>query len=313
MIYIINKIQMASSINTYNNLDETVKLQRSQSIKSDTSSKLYATLMMTKEDNSRRESAKNAKIKDLLVVDSKEQLSESDKEKIWYTLDYLRIRWVDSSIFSKLATGDFSKIKNHKTTSDRAEALVQLVIEKAGESLGIKNSEMDKFKKDIDDRVNAIMRWRNAEVGNNIAEDISLTKWTTSRARFYGDKIKGIIAKHTDETTGEIKWDEGNCYMEVIKNANYATIPMRKKTFTRYTVPIKFSWRDINKQTENTLNALKQKSEESKDNKERFAINSIIKNLQWAYNHYKKKIWVSNKAFDEAKRSNEDRIYRNAA
>ena len=83
---------MASSINTYNNLDETVKLQRSQSIKNSTSSKLYATLMMTKEDSSKRESAKNAKIKDLLVADSKEQLSESDKEKIRYTLDYLRIR-----------------------------------------------------------------------------------------------------------------------------------------------------------------------------------------------------------------------------
>jgi hypothetical protein len=43
------------------------------------------------------------------------------------------------------------------------------------------------------------------------------------------------------------------------------------------------------------------------------AINYVIKRLQEAYNCYKESIWVSNSRFDEVQRSNEDRIYRNAA
>ena len=58
---------------------------------------------------------------------------------------------------------------------------------------------------------------------------------------------------------------------------------------------------------------MEKKSEESADNKEKLAINYVIKRLQEAYNCYKESIWVSNSRFDEVQRSNEDRIYRNAA
>lgn len=293
------------SFNTYNTLDEQVKLKRSQTVQNNTSSNLYATLMMTKEDGSKRESAKNSRIKDLLVSDSKEQLSESDKEKIWYTLDYLRIRWVDASVFSKLTAEDFSRIKSHKTASNRAEELVQVIIEKASDSLAVADKDKSEFKRDINDHVNAMMKWRNAEIGNNIAEDISLTKWTTRRVRYFGNKIKKII----DDHGGDIS----KCYKEVMKNANYAALPMRKRSITRYPVPIKFSWRDMNKQTENTLRLLEKKSEESDNQKEKLAINYIIKRLQEAYNCYKESIWVSNARFDSVQRSNEDRIYRAAA
>ena len=68
--------------------------------------------------------------------------------------------------------------------------------------------------------------------------------------------------------------------MDVIKYANYATLPPRKRAKNRYIIPMRFSWRNTNKQVGATLEALNKKSEESNDTKERFAINSIIKNLQ---------------------------------
>lgn len=291
------------SVNTYNTLDEQVKLKRSQTIQNNTSSNLYATLMMTKEDAKNR--ASNNRVKDLLVSDSKEQLSESDKEKIWYTLDYLRIKWVNNDIFANMTTEDFDKIKSHKTASNRAEELIQIVIEKASDNLTTNSKEKTELKKDINEHVSAMMRWRNAEVGNNIAEDISLTKWTTRRVRYFWNKIRKIIK----DNGGDIS----KCYKEVIKNANYAALPMRKRTIIRYPVPIKFSWRDINKQTENTLNLLEKKSKESDNQKEKLAINYIIKRLQEAYNCYKESIWVSNSKFDSVQRWNEDRIYGAAA
>lgn len=295
---------MSSSINTsYAKLDEQLKLKRSQAVQNDTSSNLYATLMMTKEDGAKRVSKNNNKIKDLLTVDDKEQLSEWDKEKIWYTLDYLRIKWVNKDIFSNIKAKDFNKIKSHKTASTIAEELVNIIIEKASDSMSDKDKT--EFKKDINEHVNAMMRWKNAEVGNNIAEDISLTKWTTRRVRYFWDKIKNIIKK----SDGDIS----KCYMDVIKNANYAALPMRKRTTNRYIIPMKFWWRNINKQVENTLNLLEEKSEESNDPKEKLAINYIIKRLQEAYNCYKESIWVSNSRFDEVKRWNEDSIYGMAA
>jgi hypothetical protein len=101
--------------------------------------------------------------------------------------------------------------------------------------------------------------------------------------------------------------------MSVIKYANYATLPPRKRASTRYIVPMKFGWRNTNKQVSNTLQALKKKSEESTDKKEQFAINSIIKNLQLAFNYYKEKTGVDNASFDDVRISNEDLIYRNVA
>ena len=288
---------------TYNKLDEQLKLKRSQAVQNNASSNLYAALMMTKENASKKESKNNNRIKDLLVTNDKEQLSESDKEKIWYTLDYLRIKWVAKDTLPKLTTEDFNKIKNHKTASNRSEELIQILMEKA--SNGMSDTKRTEFKKDINEHVNAMMKWRNAEVVGKALEDISLTPWTTRRVRYYWDKIRKIIKEHDG--------DISKCYEDVMKNANYAALPMRKKALTRYPVPIKFWWRDMHRQTENTLKLLEKKSEESADNKEKLAINYVIKRLQEAYNCYKESIWVSNSRFDEVQRSNEDRIYRNAA
>jgi hypothetical protein len=46
----------------------------------------------------------------------------------------------------------------------------------------------------------------------------------------------------------------------------------------------------MHRQTENTLKLLEKKSEESADNKEKLAINYVIKRLQEAYNCYKESI-----------------------
>ena len=289
-----------SAVNTSLNNSSSVDRFRpsnSRILKNKTSDMLYNALMRTKDTESKKT------VRNLLVADKKESLSESDREKIWYTLDYLRISWNNKDLFSNFKKEDFEKIKNLKTSSNRAQKLVQILIEKASD--GKHKKDKTEFEKDINEHVNAMMKWRNAEIGNNIAEDISLTPWTTRRVRYYWDKIKKIIEKHDG--------DISKCYEDVMKNANYAALPMRKKALTRYPVPIKFWWRDMHRQTENTLKLLEKKSEESSDNKEKLAINYVIKRLQEAYNCYKESIWVSNSRFDEVQRSNEDRIYRNAA
>ncbi len=290
-----------ASVNTSYNTSSSVdrlRLSNSRILKNKTSDKLYKALMDTKDTEGKKT------VRKLLVADKKEWLSENDREKIWYTLDYLRINWKINDLFSKIEESDFKKIKELKTSSNKAEKLVQILIEKASDDIK-SNKDKTEFKKDINEHVNAMMKWRNAEIGNNIAEDISLTPWTTRRVRYYWDKIRKIIEKHDG--------DISKCYEDVMKNANYAALPMRKKALTRYPVPIKFWWRDMHRQTENTLNLLEKKSEESADNKEKLAINYVIKRLQEAYNCYKESIWVSNSRFDEVQRSNEDRIYRNAA
>ena len=285
-----------TSLNTSSSVDR-LRPSNSRILKNKTSDKLYKALMDTKDTEGKKT------VRKLLVADKKEWLSENDREKIWYTLDYLRINWKTKDLFSKIEESDFKKIKELKTSSNKAEKLIQILIEKASDD----KSKKDKteFEKDINEHVNAMMKWRNAEIGNNIAEDISLTPWTTRRVRYYWDKIKKIIEKHDG--------DISKCYEDVMKNANYAALPMRKKALTRYPVPVKFWWRDMHRQTENTLNLLEKKSGESDDNKEKLAINYVIKRLQEAYNCYKESIWVSNSRFDDAQRSNEDSIYRNAA
>lgn len=286
-----------TSLNTSSSVDR-LRPSNSRILKNKTSDKLYKALMDTKDTESKKT------VRKLLVADKKEWLSENDREKIWYTLDYLRISWNSKDLFSNFKKEDFEEIKNLKTSSNRAEKLVQILIEKGSDRIDdIK--EKKEFKNDITAHVDAMMKWRNAEIGNNIAEDISLTPWTTRRVRYYWDKIRKIIKEHG----GNIS----ECYEEVMKNANYAALPMRKKALTRYPVPVKFWWRDMHRQTENTLNLLEKKSGESDDNKEKLAINYVIKRLQEAYNCYKESIWVSNSRFDEVQHSNEDRIYRNAA
>jgi DNA-binding ferritin-like protein len=101
--------------------------------------------------------------------------------------------------------------------------------------------------------------------------------------------------------------------MDVIKYANYSSLGNRRRTTHRYITPIKFSRRNINKKTESTLRALKEKSETSKDPKEMLAINYIVKRLQEAYNYYKENTQVSNTTFDNTQDSIKDQIYRTAA
>ena len=184
-----------SAVNTSLNNSSSVDRFRpsnSRILKNKTSDMLYNALMRTKDTESKKT------VRNLLVADKKESLSESDREKIWYTLDYLRISWNNKDLFSNFKKEDFEKIKNLKTSSNRAQKLVQILIEKASD--GKHKKDKTEFEKDINEHVNAMMKWRNAEIGNNIAEDISLTPWTTRRVRYYWDKIKKI---------GEKEW--GKC------------------------------------------------------------------------------------------------------
>ena len=294
-----------SSVNTYNSLDEQVKLKRSQSVQNTISRNLYGALMMTEENSSAKES-KNNRIKDILTFNNKEQLSELDKEKILHVLDYLRIKWITNDVFKSLKTEDFAKIKSYKTSGSRADALIQIIIDKSGESLWISKDKIDKeLKPDIEEHVNSAIAWRNAEVGNNIAEEISLKKISLNRFRHFWAKIRDILKKNNLNIS--------KCYMDIIKLANYSSINWFKRAWTRYIVPVRFWWRNIHKQTQKTLDALKQRSESSDNQVERLSINYIIKNLREAYRCFKDSMWPSNKEFDQAQFDNENRIKYTAA
>lgn len=290
-----------SSVNTYNSLDEQVKLKRSQSVKNTTSLNLYGALMMTKENSNAKESKNNSRIKDILTFNNKEQLSELDKEKMLHVLDYLRIKWIKNDVFKSLKTEDFTKIKSYKTSGSRADALIQIIIDRSGESLWMSKDKIDKeLRPDIEEHVNSAIAWRNAEVGNDIAEKISLKKISLNRFRHFGAKIRDILKKND--------WNISKCYMDIIKLANYSSINWLKRAWTRYIVPVRFWWRNIHKQTQKTLDALKQRSESSDNQVERLSINYIIKNLREAYRCFKDSMWPSNKEFDQAQFDNENRI-----
>lgn len=100
------------------------------------------------------------------------------------------------------------------------------------------------------------------------------------------------------------------CYMDVIKYANYASISLLKRIWTRYVVPVKFEWRNIPKQTEQTLNALKERSKSCDNENEIFAINYIIDKFKDAFNCYKETIWPSNTEFDNSISDNTSNIYK---
>jgi hypothetical protein len=69
--------------NTYEQLEAKLKLKRSQPIKNKASYDLYNALMRTEKDS--------VKMKDVLIPNSRNLLSEQDKERIFYVLDYLNI------------------------------------------------------------------------------------------------------------------------------------------------------------------------------------------------------------------------------
>lgn len=291
---------MGESVNTryngsYSTLDEKFKLKRSTIIKSTASDNLYAALLMTKEDNKKTKEA--TRIGDILYFSNKEQLSELDKQKIWFTLDNLRTRWVTKDIFKELTNEDFAKIKERQTSSGRAEALIQLIIDKSW------NSEN---KNEILERTNAMIAWSNAELGNNLAEIMALKTISLNKIRHYWWRIRKKIKENTD-SNWNINWS--NCYMDVIKYANYSTMNIAKRTWTRYIAPVKFSWRNIPKQTQKTLDRLREMSSNSNNETEMFAINYIIDNLQKAFNYYKDSMWPSNTDFDSAKSENRNNIH----
>ena len=291
---------MASWINTsYTKLDENLKIKRSQSVQNKASLDLYSALLMTKEDATKKVSKKNNKmVHDLLTSDSKEQLSENDKERLFYVIDYLRIKWNNTDLFKKFTKTDFDKIKWETSTSNKIDELINLVIDKAADWLSEKDKE--DLHLDVSTHVSQWMKWKEAEIGDIIAESLALKRISTNRFRLYGAKIRNLLKKNG--------WDMSKCYMDVIKLSNYASMWLLKRTGTRRIVPMKFEWRNIHKQTQKTLDGLSKRSAESDNQAERLSINYIIKKLRIAYNLYKDTIWVSNKDFDKAQHDNEDRI-----
>lgn len=284
------------TVNTYTSLDEDLKLKRTLPVKSTTSDNLYATLMMTKENKAWRKDSN--RVKDILSPSSTEQLREVDKERIRLALDNLRIRWLDVSKLKGLLTkDDFDKIKERQSSSGRTEALINIIIEKSW----FKDS-----KDEILERTDAMLAWKNAEVGNEVAEKLALKRISVNRYRHYWAKIQKVIDDNTDNSW-VIDWSE--CYIDVIKYANYATINLLRRTGTRYIVPAKFWWRDIPKQTQRTLDALRDRIETSDNEAEIFAIEYIRNNLQKAFDYYKSNLWPSNADFDKARLENEERMY----
>lgn len=292
---------MASSVNIYSWLDEQVKLKRSHAVQNKTSLNLYGALMMTKEDASKRESKNNSRIKELLNFSNKETLSELDKEKIYFTLDYLRIKWIEFSDLKNITPEDFAKIKSRKTASGRAEALIQVVIERYAETYWLSKDKTAELEQDIHSHVNSMIQWKNAEIGNKLAESLALKRLSANRFRHYAAKIKHIIEKNN--------WDISKCYMDIMKYANYSSMNLIKRSGTRYIIPFKFWWRNMHKQTQLTLDALAERSKSSKKPAEQLSINYILENLKLAYNHFKDTLWPSNADFDKVKSENISNIY----
>ena len=269
---------------TYEKLEPKLKLKRSQRIKSKASYDLYNALMRTEIDN--------VKVKDVLIPNSRNLLTEQDKERIFYVVDYLNIMWVKKAEFTNLTSDDFSKIKEQATPKARAEMLISLIIER---------SWKDTFKSDILEHADAMVAWKNAEIGKVSAEKMALKRLSFNRFRYYWAKISKILNNN--------KQDISKCYLDIIKYANYSSLNLLKRTGTRYIVPAKFSWRNIPKQTQRTLTALVERIKSSDNPAEIYAAEYIRDNLQKAFDYYKSTIWPSDADFDEARLVSESRIY----
>ena len=276
-----------SSVNTYDGLETNLKLKRSRTITNTASWDLYAALMMTEKDS--------IKVKDALIPDSKSsknRLREEDKERVFYVIDYLRIMWVKGSDFTKLTSDDFSKIKEQATPKDRADMLISLIIERLWK---------DSLKSDILEHANAMITWKNAEFGNRSAEKMALKSLSVNRFRYFGAKIRDVLDKNKQKIS--------KCYMDIMKYANYASMNLLQRTWTRYIVPWNFSRRNIPNQATNTLNALRERIKSSDNDAEIYAIEYIRDNLQKAFNYWRSTIWPSDTEFDTARLENESRMY----
>jgi hypothetical protein len=219
-------------------------------------------------------------------------LSEQDKERIFYVLDYLNIMWVKATEFAKLTSDDFSKIKEQATPKARAEMLISLIIQR---------SWKDASKSDILEHADAMVAWKNAEIGKRSAEEMALKRLSVNRFRYFWAKISKVLDDN--------KQNISKCYMDIIKYANYSSLNLLRRTGTRYVVPTKFWWRDIPKQTQRTLTALRERIKSSDNPAEIYAIEYIRDNLQKAFDYYKGTIWPSDAEFDTARLENESRIY----
>lgn len=270
--------------NTYEQLEAKLKLKRSQPIKNKASYDLYNALMRTEKDS--------VKMKDVLIPNSRNLLSEQDKERIFYVLDYLNIMWVKATEFAKLTSDDFSKIKEQATPKARAEMLISLIIQR---------SWKDASKSDILEHADAMVAWKNAEIGKRSAEEMALKRLSVNRFRYFWAKISKVLDDN--------KQNISKCYMDIIKYANYSSLNLLRRTGTRYVVPTKFWWRDIPKQTQRTLTALRERIKSSDNPAEIYAIEYIRDNLQKAFDYYKGTIWPSDAEFDTARLENESRIY----
>ncbi len=289
---------MASSTpNKYEGLDENLKLKRELSIKNDTSDNLYAALLTTEVNDWSWESKE---LHNVLSPNAEEILMEKDKEKIRLVLDNLRIRGLikHDNFISKLSTNDFSEIKKYHTSNERTKALLKIIFNAANHT---KKEEQD----DIIKRAEAMVSWKDAEIGNNVAERLALKYVSRSKFRHYWAQISDVIDKNMEDW--KIKWE--NCYFDVIQYAYYSSIWFRDRTWS-YILDLRgFSKRNIPKLTKEALDALRKRIKTSDNDAEIFAIQYICDKLQQAFSYYKTTIWPSDAVFDQALLENQDAVY----
>jgi hypothetical protein len=162
---------------------------------------------------------------------------------------------------------------------------------------------------DINDYVNTMIRSKDNESFREVLMNNSLQKRTLSSVKHYGNEIKQLLKKCTN-SNGEVDWEE--CYIDVIKYANYASINKMKLLSHRLIVPIKFSKRNIHSKVESSLRDFQEISENCKDAEVLLAIDYITNKLKEAYDYYKQKTTVSDATFHNLISSNNDSIRRSA-
>lgn len=281
-------------LNSYSNLREDLKIQTSRvnEFLNDTSKNLYWALLLNKDQNW-----------DLWnLLKWSDTLSNTDKDRLAYTIDYLRISG-KSDVIKKLEKEDFDKIRQWKTPWERTETLNNIIIQKAKLSIDDDN-EKNNFEIDIKKHVDLALKAKNSIINSDLAEDMSLSYFTTKNYRHYGYKIKKVL----EDNNNNMK----DCYLDVIKYSLYAWKNILWRNARRIT-PMKFSRHNIPKQVTKAKEALDRKLSNSTDKKEILAISYITKQLQSAYDQYLRTLWPSNSAFNNTIQNAQDRIYNNAA
>lgn len=279
-----------SNFNTvsYDNLDKNLQLNQSKfNVINNASKDLYSTLLLTED--------KGSNLWKLLKWS--DVLSNHDKDRIAYTVDYLRISW-KWNLIRDLGTKDFDQIRAGSTPGERCDKLCEILINKA--SNGMKDSERKEFIDDLKNHVDSAINAKDSMVSMELAEEMSLTAWSTKKFRRYWLKIKKILERNNN--------DISKCYMDVIKQACYAWASLPWRFSRRHLVPLKFEWRNIPKQTEKAQRALNERLITTKNKKEMLSIKYINDRLQEAFDHYLRTIWPSNEVFNTTSRRAHDLI-----